>query len=157
MEIRFLQDEDKAGICHLSYQINSDHHKHEPRYFREPVAIGEDWEFWKQSHEKEGGFLLVCLINDKVVGFVAAEIYPMPDLPFLTKMTRCRIATIVVSDDHQREGAGTALFNRVCEIAKDRGAIDIGLEVISYNTGAQEFYEQLGFKNFAYRMSRSLA
>lgn len=157
MEIRFLQDEDKAGVCQLSYQINNDHYENQPRYFRKPVKVGEDWEFWKQQHEKESGFLLVCLIDDEIVGFVLAEIHPMPDLPFLTKMTRCRIATIVVSDDHQRKGIGTALYNRVCTIAKKRGAVEIGLEVISYNKGAQEFYQKLGFNNFAYRMSRSIA
>lgn len=156
MEIRFLQEEDKLGICQLSYQINQQHHANDPRYFREPLAIGDDWDFWRQSHEKPGGFVLVGLLQQRIIGFIAAEIYPMPNLPFLVPMTRCRIATLVVADDQQRKGIGTALFKKTCVIATERGATDISLEVSAFNSGAYKFYQKLGLQDFAYRMCRPL-
>ena len=156
MKIRFLNESDKDDICTLSYQINLDHHQNEPRYFRVPVEIGDDWEFWMGCHEKEGGFVLVCELEGNVVGFVACEISPMPNLPFVQPMIKSRIGTIVVAQQHQRKGIGTALFRRVCEISQERGAVDIGLEVFAFNARAVAFYQKLGFKPFAQRLSRSL-
>lgn len=157
MEIRYLEDSDKSAICMLARQINSDHHQNEPDVFCKPVAEGDDWSFWKESHEKDGGFILVALTNFEVVGFIAAEISEVPNLPFLNSLKRCRIATIVVSNEHQKRGVGSALFERVCEIAKEQGAERLTLEVFAFNSTAIEFYEKRGFKSSAIHMSRSLA
>lgn len=157
MDIRYLEDSDKSAICKLSHQINSDHYLNEPEVFCKPVSEGEDWIFWKESHEKEGGFVLVALLNSNVVGFVAAEISGMPNLPFLNPIKRCRIATIVVSRKYQKSGVGSALYERVYEIAKQQGADRIVLEVFSFNLSAIDFYEKLGFKGTAMHMSKSLA
>lgn len=109
----------------------------------------DDWSFWKESHEKDGGFILVAILNNNVVGFVAAEVSDMPSLPFLNPMKRCRIATIVVSDEHQKKGIGSALFEKVCKIAKERGAHRLSLEVFSFNKEAVNFYEKHGFRSTA--------
>lgn len=157
MEIRFLQESDRDGICRLSYQINSEHYKNEPRYFCEPPVEGSDWAFWRKCNKKERGFLLVCVDDLEVIGFLSAELLLSPDLPFIRQMTRCRIGTLVVSNEHHRKGVGTALFNKACIIAKEGGAEDIGLEVMSFNVSAREFYRNLGFRSLAERMSKELA
>lgn len=157
MEIRHLKDFDKVGLCKLSHQINLEHFENEPTYFREPVVEGDDWDFWRESHEKEGGFILVAEIDHEVVGFVAAEIFDNPSLPFLNPLKRCRIATIVVSNAHHRKGVGTALYEKVCKIAKENEAADLSLEVFSFNTSAIAFYEKLGFRTNSNRMSHALA
>lgn len=156
MKIRYLEDSDKSAICMLARQINGDHHQNEPDIFCKPVADSEDWSFWKESHEKDGGFVLVALKNFKVVGFVAAEVSEVPNLPFLNSLKRCRIATIVVSNEHQKSGVGSALFERVCKIAKEQGAERLTLEVFEFNSAAIKFYEKHGFKNSAIHMSKSL-
>lgn len=156
MDIRYLKDSDKTGICKLAHQINSAHYLNEPEVFCKPVVEGEDWLFWKASHEKEGGFILVALLNANIVGFVAAEISEVPNLPFLNPAKRCRIATIVVSDEHQKCGIGTALYKRVCEIAKEQGAERLSLEVFTFNSSAMDFYEKHGFRNTVMQMSKSL-
>jgi ribosomal protein S18 acetylase RimI-like enzyme len=157
MEIRYLEDFDKSGICKLSHQINSEHYKNEPQYFCKPVVEGEDWGYWKNSHEKNDGFVLVAILNNEVVGFISAELAEMPNLPFLNPMKRCRIATIVVSDNHHRKGIGSALYDRVREMAKEQGASDLTLEVFSFNRSAIAFYEKIGFRNTSNHMSLSLA
>ena len=157
MDIRYLEDLDKSGICKLSHQINSDHYLNEPEVFCKPVSEGDDWSFWKELHEKDGGFVLVALSNNNVVGFVAAEVSDMPSLPFLNPMKRCRIATIVVSGEHQKKGVGSALFEKVCEIANERGAHRLSLEVFTFNNTAVNFYEKHGFRITAKHMSKSLA
>ena len=156
MEIRYLKDSDKTGLCKLSLQINKEHFENEPAYFCNPGKEGEDWNFWKNSHEKEGGFILVAVLNEEIVGFVAAELSDMPNLPFLNPMKRCRIATIVVSKAHHRKGIGTALFEHVYKIATESGASELNLEVFTFNNKAIAFYEKLGFRNNFNRMSKAL-
>jgi ribosomal protein S18 acetylase RimI-like enzyme len=157
MEIRYLMNSDRSEICKLSHQINRDHYLNEPEVFCKPVAEGEDWLFWKESHEKDGGFVLVAVSNSSVVGFVAAEVSEMPNLPFLNPIKHCRIATIVVSSKHQKNGIGSALYERVCEIDKEQGADRLTLEVFTFNLSAVAFYEKHGFKSTAMHMSKSLA
>ncbi len=157
MDIRFLENFDQSDVCRLSHQINLQHYQNEPEVFCEPVEEGSDWAFWKESHEKDGGFVLVAVLDDKVVGFVAAEIPQMPTLPFLNSGARCRVATIVVSSEYQKKGVGSALYEAVHNIAKERGASRIVLEVFSFNSTAIEFYEMHGFRSSAIHMSKSLA
>ena len=156
MDIRYLEDLDKLGICKLSHQINNAHYLNEPEVFCKPVSMGDDWRFWKESHEKDDGFVLVAILNNNVVGFVAVEVSDMPSLPFLNPIKRCRIATIVVSDDHQKKGVGSALFEKVCEIAKERGAHHLSLEVFTFNNTAVNFYEKHGLRTTAQHMLKSL-
>lgn len=157
MDIKYLEDSDKSGICKLSQQINRDHYLNEPGVFCKPVTEGEDWLFWKESHEKDGGFVLVAHSNFNVVGFVSAEISEVSNLPFLNAIKRCRIATIVVSSEHQKSGVGSALYKKVCEIAKEQGADRLTLDVFTFNSSAIDFYEKHGFKSTAMHMSKSLA
>ena len=156
MIIRYLEDSDKQGVCRLSHQINLEHHQNEPDVFCAPVQEGDDWDFWKQSHDKDGGFILVAVIGDNIVGFVAAEISETLNLPFLRPQRKCRIATIVVCENHQREGVGSALFDEVSQIAKSHGASKIVLEVFAFNRTAIEFYEGKGFTAPAMHMSKTL-
>lgn len=109
------------------------------------------------SYEKEGSFVLVCEVDENIIGFVAAQTVNTPKLPFLNSMKRCLISTIVVSKKCQLQGVGSQLIARVAEVAKERGASDLGLEVMAFNRGAREFYIELGFDCFSERLSMSIS
>jgi len=157
MNIRAASENDRDGICKLADEINMDHFNNMPRYFSKPKNDGSDWCHWKESFEKENRFAFVCTNEEVVVGFVTAQIINTPELPFLNPMKRCLIGTIVVSGNYQRKGVGSRLISRVSEAAKERRAIDLGLEVMAFNSGAREFYKNLGFACFSERLSKSLA
>lgn len=157
MKIREASETDRDGICQLADEINLIHFGNMPRYFSRPQQDGSDWWYWKASYEKEGGFVLVCEIDDFIAGFVAAQTVNTPELPFLNSMKRCLIGTIVVSNKNQRKGIGSQLIARVTDVARERGASDIGLEVMAFNQGAREFYTKLGFDCFSERLSKALS
>ncbi|MFM2485702.1 GNAT family N-acetyltransferase [Celerinatantimonas yamalensis] len=156
MKIRMANDDDRDGICKLADEINMEHFNHMPRYFAKPKADRSDWWYWQSTFQKEDRFMLVCIMDETVVGFVSASIVDTPDLPFLVSMKRCLIGTIVVASHYQRKGIASQLVARVCEVAKEKGAIDLGLEVMDFNRGAREFYRKLGFGCFSERLSKSL-
>lgn len=156
MKIRMANESDRDGICLLADEINLTHFDNMPKYFSKPPQDGSDWWYWKSCYEKDGGFVLVCEGDNKIIGFVAAQIVTIPELPFLNSMERCLISTIVVSSKSQRQGVGRRLIAHVTTLAKERGASDIGLEVMAFNSDAREFYKKLGFDNFSERLSKNL-
>jgi len=52
---------------------------------------------------------------------------------------------------------GSALFEKACEIAKERGAQHLVLEVFTFNETAVNFFEEHGFTSTVKHMSKSLA
>lgn len=157
MKIRMANESDRDGICLLADEINLTHFDNMPKYFSKPPQDGSDWWYWKASYEKDGGFVLVCEVDENIIGFVAAQTVNTPKLPFLNSMKRCLISTIVVSKKCHRQGVGSQLIARVAEVAKERGASDLGLEVMAFNRGAREFYIKLGFDCFSERLSKSIS
>jgi [ribosomal protein S18]-alanine N-acetyltransferase len=59
------------------------------------------------------------------------------------------ITTIAVHPDWRRRGIGRKLLIELMQVAFDRGAEKMGLEVRVGNTGAQHLYEEYGFVTIA--------
>ena len=61
------------------------------------------------------------------------------------------IQTIAVVESARRHGLGRVLMLRMIELARERGATELFLEVRADNPGAQRLYESLGFEEIAVR------
>lgn len=61
------------------------------------------------------------------------------------------IQTIGVAPVSRRQGLGRVFMLRLIDEARDRGAIEVFLEVRADNPGAQALYESLGFERIAVR------
>lgn len=61
------------------------------------------------------------------------------------------IQTIAVVEDARRHGLGRVLMLRMLDIARERGAEELFLEVRADNPGAQSLYRSLGFEQIAVR------
>jgi len=83
--------------------------------------------------------------------------------------TACRVLSVGVLPAWRRRGLGRALLEAAERLARDRGAVELRLEVGVENAGAIEFYKRLGYKidgvlpayygdgEHAYAMRRPLA
>lgn len=61
------------------------------------------------------------------------------------------IQTIAVADRARRRGLGRVLMRSLIDEARDRGAVELFLEVRADNPGAQALYGMLGFEPIAVR------
>jgi [ribosomal protein S18]-alanine N-acetyltransferase len=61
------------------------------------------------------------------------------------------IQTIAVVESARRRGLGRVLMLRMIDLARERGARELFLEVRADNPGAQALYESLGFEHIAVR------
>jgi len=64
------------------------------------------------------------------------------------------ICDLVVDQDHRGSGVGTALVERVVEIARQRGCRRAELDSGFHRTEAHAFYEKRGFQKQAFLFSR---
>ncbi len=61
------------------------------------------------------------------------------------------IQTIAVVEDARRHGLGRVLMLRLIDVARERGATELFLEVRADNPGAKSLYVSLGFEEIAVR------
>ncbi len=97
--------------------------------------------------EQEDGKRIVLLACDgaKLVGYVHLNFFPQY-APFL-RLSIPEIQDLFVHPDARRQGIGQSLVRACEDVAKERGATDIGIGVgVSGQFGtAQRLYAQLGY------------
>jgi len=66
------------------------------------------------------------------------------------------LCDLVVDQEHRGSGVGTALVEKVVEIARERGCRHVELDSGFHRTAAHQFYERRGFEKRAFLFSRIL-
>lgn len=61
-----------------------------------------------------------------------------------------------MAESYRGRGLGRELMSTAEAYAKEKGAGDIKLEVMAFNSDALDFYRELGYGNFSFRLSKSL-
>lgn len=87
----------------------------------------------------ETGLMICCEVDGKLVGNC--------QLSFNQRIKTAHRATVAVSvlQDYWGQGIGTALFEEMIRISKDRGVLQMELEFVEGNERAQRLYEKMGF------------
>jgi ribosomal protein S18 acetylase RimI-like enzyme len=147
--------QDLDQVCLLADEIAELHHLHEPEVFVPPDAQ-RDRAFWLASIEQEDGTMLVAERQGRIVGLITARMVPTVSASFLRQRVTSRIGSIVVSRQHRREGIGTSLIHGIEAWAAARSAVEVRLEVFSFNEEAIRFYAALGYATRVHTLCRSL-
>lgn len=156
MTIRRAKQDDLHAICRLSNEINAYHHAHLPNDFIKPDGSSRDEPYWQGFIGHDNSAVFVAEENEVLVGAVAVSVSAAAPYPFLTSRPRAHIATIVVTERCRGRGIGKQLMSAAEVYAQEKGAADIKLEVMDFNSSALEFYRELGYGNFALRLCKSL-
>jgi ribosomal protein S18 acetylase RimI-like enzyme len=155
VKIRAAIAPDLDQICALADEIAELHHLHEPEVFAPPDPQ-RDRAFWLASIEQEDGTMLVAERQGRIVGFITARIVATVNASFYRQRITSRIGSIVVSRQHRREGIGTSLIHGIEAWAAARSAVEVRLEVFSFNEDAIRFYAALGYATRVHTLCRSL-
>lgn len=156
LHIRVASPADLDDICDLSDQINRQHHAQAPDVFNAGTEREKHRLFWQASQQLPGNIFFVAEQQAAVIGLVTANIAENRVIPFLQHRKICRIGTIVVRQDRQRQGVGTRLILETLAWAAAQGAQEIKLEVFDFNRPALAFYERLGFRMQSHIMQQGL-
>ncbi len=156
MTIRNANLADKESISSLSDQINQDHFENMPKDFKAPDATDRDWDHWLARIHDGRRIFLVADDGEGVIGFIAGRVIESGKSSYLIPKMKLQIATIIVERKARGRGVGKTLVESALVAGRDLGATEVFLEVMAYNTGAQRFYESLGFEDFSRKLSMQL-
>jgi glucosamine-phosphate N-acetyltransferase len=135
-----------------------------PEDFEEVYALlGQLWpdkplrrerlhEIFGRALASENEAYLCACVGAKVIGFctltVRRSLWQEGNLG--------HVGELVVDGDYRRSGVGTALLEKVAEIAQQRHCRRLELDSGFHRAGAHEFYERRGFEKRAFLFSRVL-
>ena len=91
--------------------------------------------------EKDSSYSYIAVENDVVIGYAVMS----------TVLDQGDLLIIAVDENHRRKGVAKALFDKLCEKAKELSLAYITLEVRSSNISAIKLYESLSFEKVAVR------
>jgi GNAT superfamily N-acetyltransferase len=99
-----------------------------------------------------GSEAFVATIDGAPGGIVAVH----PDADYFTGHPRAYVDILVVAEEAEGRGVGSALMRHVERWARDHGCLEVVLDVFAGNAGATAFYERNGYRPDHIRMTKSL-
>ena len=81
--------------------------------------------------------------DDETIGFVTIREGHHPSRQYSSYL---RIVNLAIDEDHRGQGHGTAVVERVKELARERGCDHLKVSCEWQNEGARRFYRDTGFQ-----------
>jgi ribosomal protein S18 acetylase RimI-like enzyme len=98
-------------------------------------------------------FMWVATLDGTVVGYAYGRLSADPENRWKFAARTFTLDQMGVSEELRGQGIGRALWRAVLDVARAERADRVVLNVWSFNRGAREFYQRLGFASFHERMS----
>ena len=156
MKVRQAVSSDSLLLSSLCLEVQSLHAEHHPDIFKTPQSDDFAVSFFEEMLADPAITIYIAEENAQALGHIFCRLIERPESPFTYANRFLHIDQISVRPNAQRRGVGTALMNRVEELAREIGIIRIQLDSWDFNTQAHAFFEGLGFEKFDYRFWRNV-
>lgn len=147
---------DLAALYALNDEVNLLHHTALPRVFALPSCSGQDVIRWKEAILGKASAVFVAEREIGIVGFVAGQIEDETATQF-HPVRFCRLGTLAVTEADRGQGIGRALIGALERWATTHHAVELHLNVWSFNVKAAKLYEELGYEVRAHFMVKTLS
>ena len=139
--------EDIEGVNVIRKQVNDMHVAGEPNIFK--PGFGENMQnFVKTFLTEENKVLLVAKEEDLIVGYAALEIIEKEETDYRYALRFLEVGELGVLEGIRQKGVGGKLMEEVKRVAKEFNINEVQLNMWSFNTGALEFYEKIGYETY---------
>ena len=101
-------------------------------------------------------FYWVAMRGDTLVGYAYARLFIEPESRWRYGSRQLIVDQMGVAEPYRRRGVGELLWNAVRDAAVGERVERVILNVWSFNAGARQFYERMGFTPFHERMAVEL-
>ncbi len=151
--IRPARPADLPGVAALAAKLVSQHHTYDPLRFFVPDRVEEGCAWWfRQELPRDEVVLLVAESDGVIVGYVYAR---LEDRDWNALLDACgAIHDILVDESHRGSGVGEGLARAALDALERKGAPRVVLHTAAANSGAQRFFERLGFRRTMIEMTR---
>lgn len=106
-------------------------------------TVAQEEKFLEHINESDTGIMIVCLVDGEIAGNC--------QLAFNKRIKTRHRASVAIGliRKYWGLGIGTAMFNEMIDIARDRGILQLELSYIEGNERAKALYEKMGFSQVA--------
>jgi GNAT superfamily N-acetyltransferase len=154
--IRRATKRDLPALGRLGASLIREHHAFDPQRFMAPPADPEGGYAWFLGTQLEESDVAVFVAERAaaVVGYVYAALEPQSWKELRDEAGF--VHDVVVANDEQRVGIGSALIEEACAWLRSIGAPRVVLWTADKNAGAQQLFTHLGFRRTMIEMTREL-
>ncbi len=146
LTIRRAENKDIPGILELLVQVNMVHHTGRPDIFKGPTTKYDAKQLAEIIADETTPVFVCTDENDKVIGHGFCIHRQHENDQLLTDIRTLYIDDICVDENSRGQHVGRKLYNAIKEYAESQGCYNITLNVWSFNSTAESFYRNLGFK-----------
>ena len=145
MYITFANESHIPGMIDLLQQVGEVHHQIRPDLFRTGAQKYNESDLAALLKDPTRP-ILISEIEGKVAGYAFCIFQEIKADPVLCDRKVLYIDDLCVDESIRGQGIATALYQRVCEFAKEAGCDAVTLNVWCGNDSAMKFYEKCGLK-----------
>ena len=145
MYITFANESHIPGMIDLLRQVGEVHHQIRPDLFRTGAQKYNEADLTALLKDPTRP-ILISEIEGKVAGYAFCIFQEIKDDPVLCDRKVLYIDDLCVDESIRGQGIATALYQGVCEFAKEAGCDAVTLNVWCGNDSAMKFYEKCGLK-----------
>lgn len=153
--IRVAGLNDLKRLCELYKELHAYHVKLKPEKFRMP---NDDKFFTDTMTDFLNSSEWITLVHEEngIIGAYAIFKAFDSDTPDEVPRRVCYITHFTVTESLRRQGIGTELMNKVCELAGSVKCDAVRLGVNALNTDAVAFDKAMGYENVTIAMEKQL-
>ena len=145
MNIRFAENRDIPQMLSLLQQVGQVHHEIRPDLFRSG-AQKYDESALEELLQDSRRPILAGVVEDVMVGYAFCILQETKNDPVLADRKVLYIDDLCVDENCRGQGVATALYEKVCDYAREIGCQAVTLNVWCGNDSAMKFYENRGLK-----------
>ena len=161
IKIRLANKEDLEVLCRLYVEFHEFHMRGVPDRLR---SLGDPEKYdclellpkLKEIIINKDSEIFIAEINQKPVGF--AEVYIREDKPDPARVCRKYgyLQSLLVTEKSRKKGTAKKLVEVAEAWAKQKGAIEMQLDVWEFTEGPLNFYQNLGYRTLRRTLTRQL-
>ncbi|MEM7373992.1 MAG: GNAT family N-acetyltransferase [Bacteroidota bacterium] len=157
IEIRTARMEDYEAICQLVRQVDAIHVEKYPEYFRLPDGHTRERAHIQLWIERQDRDILLALDESGLVGVLMVILEKEIPMSIVVENQRYAVVdNLVVEEQNRGRGIGKLLIEASHLWGKERGAMEMRLQVYAKNVQAQGFYKALGFEPLTHQLRKKV-
>lgn len=145
--VRFAEEKDLPQVNELRRQVSELHVNGRPDIFR-PGFCQEMQDRVYEMWRGENSDVIVAERDGVICGMACVEYLTKQESPYNLERRIYYITEFGVDTACQRQGVGRELMEFMRDDARGRGYSRIELDMWTFNDGALQFYEAVGFQTF---------
>lgn len=152
MYIRRATMQDVHAIAHVMTSLQEIHVAARPDVFKSIVVDDDLLDYVGDQLNDSKAVTFIGEVNNVVIGYAYVVIHERPETAITWSQQLALVDQVGIVPAYRGLGYGELLMRRVIDFAREHGLARVALNVWTFNEGAIDFYERLGFRIFMHRM-----